>query len=54
MEHCQNPWMKCSNTNIELNIQVEGKILPICSSCWSSCWKKIVETKEWCSVETKK
>lgn len=46
---CQNPFKKCTNTDIAVTIMYKGEMLPICSVCW----KEIAESdKEWKEVKT--
>jgi len=43
-ERCANPWNpRCKSTDIKLYIQYNGKILPICSACWSKIVKRGIE-----------
>ena len=45
-EVCQNPWKrgKCNSTDILLYIYYKGRLLPICSECWSKIAKS---NREW-------
>lgn len=42
--HCMNPWNpKCRNTNIEVSIYYDGRMVPICRRCWEEIANRDVE-----------
>jgi len=42
--HCMNPWNpECRNTDIEVSIYYEGRMVPICRRCWEEIANKDVE-----------
>jgi len=45
---CMNPWKpECRNTDIELSIYYDGRMIPICRRCWENISK---ENVEWSSL----
>jgi len=45
MEKCKNPWKEnCGNTKVKLYIRYNGKLIPICDSCWLEIIKS---NREW-------
>jgi len=47
--HCMNPWNpECRNTDIEVSIYYEGRMVPICRQCWEEIANKDVE---WSGLE---
>ena len=46
--HCMNPWKpECRNTDIEVSIYYNGRMIPICRKCWSEIANKDIE---WSSI----
>ena len=46
--HCMNPWKpECRNTDIEVSIYYNGRMIPISRKCWSEIAKKDIE---WSSI----
>jgi len=42
--HCMNPWNpECRNTDIEVSIYYDGRMVPICRRCWEEIANKDVE-----------
>jgi len=42
--HCMNPWNpECKNTDIEVSIYYDGRMVPICRQCWEEIANKDVE-----------
>jgi len=42
--HCMNPWNpECQNTDIEVSIYYDGRMVPICRRCWEEIANKDVE-----------
>jgi len=42
--HCMNPWnSECRNTDIEVSIYYDGRMVPICRKCWEEIANKDVE-----------
>jgi len=42
--HCMNPWRpECKNTDIEVSIYYNGRMVPICRECWKEIANKDVE-----------
>jgi len=42
--HCMNPWNpECKNTDIEVSIYYNGRMVPICHRCWKEIANKDVE-----------
>ncbi|RJS93893.1 hypothetical protein CW705_01020 [Candidatus Bathyarchaeota archaeon] len=42
--HCMNPWKPdCKNTDIEVSIYYNGRMVPICRECWEEIANKDVE-----------
>jgi len=42
--HCMNPWNpECRNTDIEVSIYYDGRMVPICHRCWEEIANKDVE-----------
>jgi len=47
--HCMNPWNpECRNTDIEVSIYYDGRMIPICHQCWKEIANKDVE---WSSLQ---
>jgi len=46
--HCMNPWKpECRNTDIEVSIYYNGRMIPICRKCWSEIANRDIE---WSSI----
>jgi len=42
--HCMNPWNpECRNTDIEVSIYYDGRMVPICHRCWEEIANRDVE-----------
>ena len=42
--HCMNPWNpSCRNTDIEVSIYYDGRMVPICRRCWEEIANKDLE-----------